>query len=253
LRGLPVNDMQRATIDTIYAGLGLHLGRVITQNSAGVRLGEVTNRGTNYGEQGRRGHTSNGQILPHCDSADVVGLLCVQAAAQGGESQIASATTVYNRIAAERPELVKPLAEGFRINLAGKGPTGDPRECSDNIIPVFSYYDNRMSCRYNRKQIEDGARFLENELTDLQRDAIATVGEMAMRDDVRLDMNFQPGDIQLLNNHSILHARASYEDGELQRRLLLRMWVNTHRGRALAPEFADRLNTGPRGEVAVLR
>tara|TARA_B100000676_G_scaffold260362_1_gene269989 strand:- start:2607 stop:3614 length:1008 start_codon:yes stop_codon:yes gene_type:complete len=251
LRGLPVEDLSRATIDAVYAGLGLHLGRVITQNSAGARLGEVTDRGTDYGRQGNRGHTSNGQILPHCDSSDVVGLLCVASAAHGGESQIASATTVYNRIMAEQPELIEPLARGFRINLAGKGPTGDPQECTRATIPVFSYFAGRMSCRYNRKQIEDGARFLGNKLSQLERDAISAVGELAMREDVRLDMNFQPGDIQLLNNHCILHARAGYQDSGRQKRLLLRMWINTYNSRKLAPDFADRLNTGPRGEVAV--
>ena len=87
--------------------------------------------------------------------------------------------------------------------------------------------------------------FLGNELSQLERDAISAVGELAMREDVRLDMNFQPGDIQLLNNHCILHARAGYQDSGRQKRLLLRMWINTYNSRKLAPDFADRLNTGP--------
>jgi hypothetical protein len=34
-----------------------------------------------------------------------------------------------------------------------------------------------------------------------------------------------------------------------ERRLLLRLWLNIPNGRPLAPEFADRLNTGGRGGV----
>ena len=42
-----------------------------------------------------------------------------------------------------------------------------------------------------------------------------------------LEMDFQPGDIQLLNNSVILHAREAYEDGPEpeRRRHLLRLWL----------------------------
>ncbi len=51
----------------------------------------------------------------------------------------------------------------------------------------------------------------------------------ALADDpeLRLDMNFMPGDIQFLHNHTILHARSAYEDWpEVERkRHLLRLWL----------------------------
>ena len=64
-------------------------------------------------------------------------------------------------------------------------------------------------------------------------------------------MTFEPGDIQLLNNHTTMHSRGRFVDWdeEEKRRLLLRLWVNIPNGRALAPEYADRLNTGGRGGV----
>ena len=66
-------------------------------------------------------------------------------------------------------------------------------------------------------------------------------------------MTFRRGDIQILNNHMILHARGGFENyPEPDRgRNLLRLWVNLRDGRTLAPEFADRLNTGPRGGVMI--
>ncbi|MCP5153044.1 MAG: TauD/TfdA family dioxygenase [Ectothiorhodospiraceae bacterium] len=255
LRGLDLDGLSTDDIDRLYAGIGCHLGHVITQNTRGDRIGRVTDRGTDYSQAAQRGHTSNGEILPHCDTADVVGLLCVHPAMRGGESKVASAVTVYNEIAARHPEYLPVLHRGFRINLAGKGPSGDPEECSNHVIPVFSHFAGRLSCRYNKKQIEDAARILGHTLSPLEQAAIAAVGDIAMRDDVRLDMDFRRGDIQLLNNHALLHARGAYDDGPdpERRRLLLRMWINIPESRPLAPEFADRLNTGPRGEVAVLR
>ena len=71
--------------------------------------------------------------------------------------------------------------------------------------------------------------------------------------DFRHDMRFERGDIQLLNNHSVLHGRTEFEDwpDAGRKRRLLRQWLNLREGRPLAPAFAERLNTGPRGGVAV--
>ena len=42
-----------------------------------------------------------------------------------------------------------------------------------------------------------------------------------------VEMDFQPGDIQLLNNAMILHSREAYEDHDDpdERRHLLRLWL----------------------------
>jgi hypothetical protein len=55
-------------------------------------------------------------------------------------------------------------------------------------------------------------------------------------------MEFREGDIQLLNNAVILHAREAYEDDEDldQRRHLLRLWLRAHRFASLE----GRLRTG---------
>ncbi len=90
-------------------------------------------------------------------------------------------------------------------------------------------------------------------LQALALEAVEAVAELAHRPDIRYDMDFQQGDIQILNNYSILHARGGFEDHPEpeRRRNLLRLWVNLHNGRKLEPRFADRLNTGPRGGVFV--
>jgi hypothetical protein len=66
-------------------------------------------------------------------------------------------------------------------------------------------------------------------------------------------MTFEQGDIQILSNHGILHSRKGFEDfpEPERKRDLLRLWLNLRNGRKLAPEFADRLNTGPRGGICL--
>ncbi len=254
LRGLSPETYDLETLKILYWGLGAHLGQVISQNSQGELLGYVTDHGENYqgGDYYRsnvRGHRTRARLFPHCDSCDLVGLLCVRPAESGGRSTIVSSMTIYNEILTHHPEYLEPLCAGFHFDLVGKGTEAD--QVSRTKIPVFSYFDGRLSCRFNKRQIEPGAEKTGTPLTPLQSQAIEYVREVSLRDDLSLNMDFQPGDIQLLNNHCILHSRDAYTDhAEAERkRLLLRLWLNVPNGRKLAPEFADRLNTGSRGGV----
>lgn len=94
---------------------------------------------------------------------------------------------------------------------------------------------------------------IESAIEGLALEAVGAVCDLASRDDLRYDLAFRMGDIQILNNHMILHARGGFEDfpEPERKRDLLRLWINLRNGRKLAPEFADRLNTGPRGGVMV--
>ena len=60
--------------------------------------------------------------------------------------------------------------------------------------------------------------------------------QTAARDDLRMDYDLQPGDIQFINNHTILHARSAFEDWEDERdggkRHLLRTWISPPNGRS---------------------
>ena len=255
LRGLNVDDYDLDTLKVLYWGLGTHLGDIISQNSQGDLLGIVTDlengkyANGGYYENNVRGHRTNADLKPHADSSDLVGLLCVRPAMTGGYSMICSSMTIYNEILANRPDLIEPLTEGFHFDLIGKGTKAI--EVSNSKIPVYSYFEGMLSCRFNKQQIELGAQKCGIPLTPLQQEAIDTVRKLSVREDLLLPMDFQPGDIQLLNNHCTLHARTGYEDHPEpdNKRFLLRLWVNVPNGRPLAPEFADRLNTGGRGGV----
>ncbi|MEM6583693.1 MAG: TauD/TfdA family dioxygenase, partial [Pseudomonadota bacterium] len=52
--------------------------------------------------------------------------------------------------------------------------------------------------------------------------------EIALEPDVYLDMDLEPGDIQLLSNHTVVHARTDYVDHDdpAERRHLLRLWLS---------------------------
>ena len=143
--------------------------------------------------------------------------------------------------------------QGFHFDLRGEGVTEDPDETTFHRVPVYSWYAGRLSCRYNGKTIEDGMRKAGMPLEGVALEAVRAVGELAAQPPFRFDMTFERGDIQLLSNHTVLHARAGFEDWPEpeRRRDLWRVWVNLRDGRPLQAAFADRLNTGPRGGVQV--
>ncbi len=253
IRGLDVSRYDGETLKILYWGLGAHLGEPVSQNDRGHLISRVTDSGRDYQSKNIRGYTTNSRIAPHCDPADTVGLLCAHPAKKGGASEIASAMTIYNEILADHPEYLEPLTAGFHFDLRGEGVTDDPDEVTFNRVPVFSYFGGRLSCRFNTRTIQDGQKKFGEPLDGLALEAVEAVAELAMRDDIRFDLAFREGDIQFLNNHMILHARAGFEDHPEpeRRRDLLRLWVNLRDGRKLAPEFADRLNTGPRGGIHI--
>ncbi len=256
IRGLDISQYQTRELACLLWGIGTHLGEGIVQNADGDLIGQVTDHGETYTgtdpyKSGIRGYRTRIALPPHTDSCDVVGLMCVRKAKSGGESSVVSAMAIYNEIIATRPDLLEALCEGFHIDLVGKGTAAD--QVSFKRIPVFSYFGGKLSCRYNKRQIEIGAEKSGQPLSQRHQEAIDLVRELSMRLEFRLAMDLAPGDIQFLNNRITLHARETFEDHDNpdEKRLMLRLWLSTPGGRPLAPELADQLNTGPRGGVHV--
>ncbi|MDF1794871.1 MAG: TauD/TfdA family dioxygenase [Thalassobaculaceae bacterium] len=253
VRGLDAQRYDEDALLALYWGIGVHLGLPVAQNAKGDLLGHVRDKGNNYQANNVRGYTTSAQLKAHCDAADVVGLLCRHPSKSGGESLIASSLAVYNHILKEHPEYLPHLMAGFHFDLRGEGATDNPNETTFHKVPVFSWFEGRMSCRYNGKTITDGMRKAGEPLEGIALEAVQAVGEIAMSKPFRYDMAFEQGDMQLLSNHTVLHARSSFEDwpDEARKRDLWRLWLNLRDGRPLDRDFADRMNTGPRGGVRV--
>ncbi len=246
LRGMPMEGYSADDLKLIYWGLGIHLGVPISQNGRGELISEVTDLGYSRRQANVRGYTTREGQSPHTDHGDVVGLMCVHPAMEGGRSIVASTMTIFNEMLTDTPELLLPLAEGFHFDLRGEGPSRELNEVTKNRIPVFSFYEGLLSCKYNAKTAIRGMEKAGMPLNRMAMDAIEKFRELTLRDDIRLDMDFRRGDVQLISNHTIVHARTAYTDWpeEERRRRLYRLWVNLPNGRRLAPEFADRTNMG---------
>jgi hypothetical protein len=254
LRGIPLTGLALEDIELLYAGLTSHLGEKINQDIRGTLIDRVYDQKKSYDDISVRGYTTSAQLTPHCDTGDLVSLLCVRPAKQGGLNNISCAMAIYNELLEFWPDYLEPLYRGFFYNIRGNGPVGRYQDITAHRVPVFSYYKGTLSCRYNQKAILTAQELPHSELlSELEQQAVNKVAELAMRDDIRFDVHLETGDLAFLNNNTVLHNRDYFIDheDESRRRLLLRQWINLHNARELACEFADHYNTGPRKGPAI--
>ena len=253
VRGMPIDDLDDGTARIAYWGIVSHFGKPISQNSKGQLIAEVSDRGNDLSKTNTRGYSTNSRLGPHSDMCEMTSLLCVHTAAEGGESQVASALSVFNEILNTQPEHLEVLFRGFYHDLRGEGPTADINEVTHHRVPVFSYHEGRLSCCFNPKISKSGALKRGDDFSAAEDAALESISDLAARSDLSHAMWLARGDIQIVNNHTILHSRNEYRDGDdpRKRRKLYRIWMQPHLARPLMADFANRYNTGPRGGVAV--
>ena len=246
LRGLPVAGKRHEVIRAMYWGLGTRLGNAITQNLQGDLIAEIKDRGYDVNNLDVKPSQTNAEQRPHTDPADVVGLLCINGAQSGGLSRIASTMALYNAILEKHPEYLEWLYRGFHHNLRGDASEAAPFGCTPKPIPVYRYYQGALSCVFNASTIKEAQRRMGALVPEAEMRAIDTMVELARSDEYRLDMEFEPGDLQVLNNYTVMHWRTEFTDWPEpeKKRLLFRLWLKADGLRPVDPEMADGYITG---------
>jgi hypothetical protein len=228
-RGLPVVGWSIADRQTAFWGLGLHLGAPIVQNAAGDLLGSVrdtTGNDPQTNANSRFYHTNRAAPF-HVDGADVVGLMCISTAREGGASLVVSSSSIYNAILEQHPDLVPLLYQPLWFDHRGENNsvTGKPYW----VTSICGWVNNKLSMMYLRNFLESGQRYEGvPPLTDEHRRLFDVIDALAESPELCLSMDFQPGDIQWLNNHTALHSRTRFTDCAEpdKKRWLLRLWLN---------------------------
>ncbi len=253
-RGMPVEG--RGILDSAiaYCGIGSYLGAMQSQNAKGHLLGHVRDLGGPTAAQDptvRAYHTAERQMF-HTDGADIVGLLCLKPSKSGGLSSLTSSMSIYNRMATERPDLVRRLFAPLPFDRRGEVPEG---RLPYYLIPVITDYAGYLTVGYTRRNINSSQRHPDApRLTPEDIEALDRFDELANDAELRLDMVLQAGDMQFLHNHTILHDRTAFEDypEPNRKRHLLRLWLAAPDARPLDPVIAQRFGSveiGNRGGV----
>ena len=182
------------------------------------------------------------------------GLLCLKTARSGGKSLLVSASAIFNEMHRQRPDLLHLLLQPIATDRRGEVPEG---MLPYLLIPVFSFYQGAITVFYQRQYIDSAQRFPDApRLTPLHVEALGMFDSLANDPRLNLTMELEPGDMQFVYNHALLHDRTGFEDWEdpAQKRHLLRLWLSIPGDRALPEIFASRFGSvvaGNRGGVVV--
>jgi Taurine catabolism dioxygenase TauD, TfdA family len=237
LRNFPIERLDREGQAIAYLGLGAYLGKTMSQNKHGHILGHVKDLGGDYSDSNTRGYMTRAEMRFHSDACDYVGLLCLNAAKSGGASRVASSVTVYNRMLEQRPELAKALCEDLYRSRSGEANPGEEPWIKH---PIFCFAEGYFTA-IGLGAVVDKAQKLPGvpPLTPTQQEAIALYRTTV--DACAVDMDFRPGDIQLLNNFVTLHTRREYQDwAEPERkRHLLRLWLSDPQSRPMLKQLRE--------------
>ncbi|GAB2455120.1 TauD/TfdA family dioxygenase [Jatrophihabitans fulvus] len=236
LRGVPVEDLPMADVETLYWGIGRHLGIPIHQKTEDDLLVHITNQGVDPGDPLVRGFQTATHLDYHCDSSDVVGLLCVRPAKEGGVSTIVSSVAVHDELVRRDPAAAALLHEQWWHDRKSGDDMSSFFECS-----VFAERGGRLFAHYGRAYMESTSRHPDIPALAPERlAALDALDALTNSPEFVLDMHFRPGDIQLLNNYTVMHARTSYVDfpEPERKRDLVRLWLVVDRDLGLPDDFA---------------
>ena len=252
-RGLPVAKYSKEEAARIFFGVGAHMGSLRSQNAEGHVLGHVCNLEHDFHNNADlRGYRAGGPLKFHTDSVDIVALMCLNAARQGGESMLAPAAAIHNEMLKRRPDLLPELYKPICRDRRGEVPEGkDPWW----IMPILQWHEGRIFSHFSGSYIRSVERFeAAPRFTDAQHEAFRLFEEIAEDPANHLTVDFHEGDMQFVDNHVLLHARRDYEDWDdpEKRRYLFRLWICPPNGKPMPPAYAERYGSvaiGDRGGI----
>jgi hypothetical protein len=240
VRGFPMDGRySEQEIEMFFWAVGLCMGKGVSQNAEGHRLGHVRSQGLDFDAVNVRGYQTTAHLPFHCDPSDIVGLFCMARAKEGGLSSVVSGMAMFNAVVREHPEYLDLLYRGFRYDRRGEE-TAYQAPVSD-YVPVFSQADGDLSIRYVRKSIETAQKKLGLPFTAEELEVLDYMEALSRREEMIYSMMLEPGDMQFCNNYLVLHSRTAFVEADppAPKRHLLRLWIKARGLRHLAPEFTE--------------
>ncbi|KAI0486065.1 hypothetical protein F4859DRAFT_527942 [Xylaria cf. heliscus] len=229
--------------EDLYSGKGFHVIRGLNpcdysvEDLAIIRLGIQAYIAEQCGRQDHRGnmlvhivadnsseiklghhrHSTSAISFHNEESGDVISWLTRGTSKTGGRCIIAPAYTIYNILAAHRPDVIRTLTKS-------DWPIALPRfQCR----PLMFYHDSKLIMNFGRTPLLGSATHPRPEhlprLNDRQYEALNLVEAIARA--LQMEIKTCSGDMHFINNFTILHRREGFVDGASpdEKRHLVRM------------------------------
>jgi alpha-ketoglutarate-dependent taurine dioxygenase len=238
--GLAVLDrvpVERFSVDENRAVawlLGSLLGRLVAQKWDGTMVYDVRDTGQAL-TYGVRRSVTNLDLQFHTDAPwlaeppELVGLLCLHPALEGGVSRFVSLVTAHDAIERRQPALLRRLYKPFPWDRQAEHAPDDDKVARQ---PVFESAAAGLRCRYNHNLVESALALTRSPLDDEGSQALKAMSEILSSPALWVEFTIEKGQLQYLNNRLFAHSRTPFRDADEpdRKRHLIRLW-NRDEGR----------------------
>ncbi|KAK1753878.1 putative taurine catabolism dioxygenase TauD [Echria macrotheca] len=235
VRGLDPDEYELGDLTILYLGISSYIAQVRgKQDQRGSMLIHVMKRSSNpESEEPDAFDEDYGADKPfHADTVtDTLCLFTQSLAAAGGQSVLASAWTVYNELAATRPDIIHTLAApDWPFDTFGRDPAFYRRA-------LMYHHDDKLITSFSRRLLVGHAPFDPRTpgipgLTEAQAEALDAVHFAAAKHEIKPRM--ERGDLRFVNNMALLHRREAFANPKGQDaakgRHLVRLWLHNDEG-----------------------
>lgn len=233
---LPVERWSQSGTRAVWWLLASLVARPVAQKWDGTSIYDVTDLGRPPGN-GVRPDVTNAEQNFHTDNSynnvppHYVGLLCLRTAMEGGVSGIVSFASAHEEMRRRHPDLLQRLYEPFYFDRQREHAPGD---VMTTYHPMFEREDGRLIARLSHFQVKNGYRLAGVDLDAKGAAALEAFEAILNAPDMAARFQFQPGQMQLIDNRALGHKRTGFRDWpEAERkRLLVRLWLRDRGSRA---------------------
>ena len=240
IRGIPVDRYTEDENKFVSLGLCSHFGRVIPQSRQGDWINHVIDISDQKAapkpeldhvlkrRQLRTNHRG-GELDFHTDTTDVFALYCLRPAKSGGRSRLVSFATLHNLSGESKPDYLKALFEGYYYMSQPDDNIKAEATISAHRVPVFKRQGNKVEGYYISQVVQRAIDHGDFEYSFVEDDAREEIQRAAEMPGIAHEFDLQSGDLLVVNNRTVMHARYDYADyPEIERRRhLFRLWMAT--------------------------
>jgi len=229
---LPMAEIARDEAIQLYWLLSSLLARPVAQKITGQMFYDVMDTGAKLRPgSGIRPTVTNVDLRFHNDNSynetppEYVCLLCLHPARQGGISQVMSVATVHEALQARYPELMPRLYRPFWYDRHAEHHAGEP---STYAAPIFERgADGTIKARLALGEIHAGYELRGERVDNETAAALSAVQSVFDQPELHIELGFEPGQIQYVNNRATGHARTEFIDfpEPERKRHLVRLWL----------------------------
>ncbi len=229
---LPLDEMDRDEAIGIYWLLSSLLARPVAQKLNGQMFYDVMDTGAKLKPgSGIRPTVTNVDLRFHNDNSynetppEYVCLFCLHPARAGGVSQVMSVATVHDALEKRYPELMPRLYKPFWYDRHAEHLPDEP---TTYAAPMFERgAKDGVKARLALSEIHAGYALRGERQDNETAAALAAVQSVFDLPELHVELTFERGQIQYVNNRATGHARTEFVDfpEPERKRHLVRLWL----------------------------